>query len=79
MSISGRVIQYIGWGSQFPNPEEVQFQMEILYLVGFDVFQEHIPGVKRDLPVIGEYQAGFRSAKATMDQIFTVKNLLERA
>jgi hypothetical protein len=30
-------------------------------------------------PVIGEYQAGFRSAKATMDQIFTVKNLLEKA
>jgi hypothetical protein len=30
-------------------------------------------------PVIAEYQAGFRSAKATMDQIFTVKNLLEKA
>jgi hypothetical protein len=30
-------------------------------------------------PVIGEYQAGFRSPKATMDQIFIVKNLLEKA
>jgi hypothetical protein len=49
--------------------------MEILCLIGFDVFQEHISGVKRDLPVIGEYQAGFRSAKATMDQIFTIKNV----
>jgi len=29
--------------------------------------------------IIGEYQAGFRTAKSTTDQIFTVKNLLEKA
>jgi sorting nexin-29 len=28
--------------------------------------------------IIGEYQAGFRSRKSTTDQIFTVKNLLEK-
>ena len=28
---------------------------------------------------IGEYQAGFRTGKSTTDQIFTVKNLLEKA
>ena len=29
--------------------------------------------------IIGEYQAGFRTGKSTTDQIFTVKNLLEKA
>jgi len=29
--------------------------------------------------IIGEYQAGFRTGKCTTDQIFTVKNLLEKA
>jgi len=29
--------------------------------------------------IIGEYQAGFRTGKLTTDQIFTVKNLLEKA
>jgi len=29
--------------------------------------------------IIGEYQAGFRTGKLTIDQIFTVKNLLEKA
>jgi sorting nexin-29 len=29
--------------------------------------------------IIGEYQAGFRQGKSTTDQIFTVKNLLEKA
>ena len=29
--------------------------------------------------IIGEYQAGFRTEKSTTDQIFTVKNLLEKA
>jgi sorting nexin-29 len=29
--------------------------------------------------IIGEYQAGFRSGKSTTDQIFTAKNLLEKA
>ena len=29
--------------------------------------------------IIGEYQAGFRAGKSTTDQIFTVKNLLEKA
>ena len=29
--------------------------------------------------IIGEYQAGFRAGKSTMDQIFTAKNLLEKA
>jgi sorting nexin-29 len=29
--------------------------------------------------IIGEYQAGFRSGKSTTDQIFTVKNILEKA
>jgi sorting nexin-29 len=28
--------------------------------------------------IIGEYQAGFRTGKSTTDQIFTVKNLLEK-
>jgi hypothetical protein len=27
---------------------------------------------------IGEYQAGFRTEKSTTDQIFTIKNLLEK-
>ena len=29
--------------------------------------------------ISGEYQAGFRTRKSTTDQIFTVKNLLEKA
>ena len=29
--------------------------------------------------IIGENQAGFRTGKLTTDQIFTVKNLLEKA
>jgi len=29
--------------------------------------------------ITGEYQAGFRTGKLTTDQIFTVKNLLEKA
>jgi hypothetical protein len=29
--------------------------------------------------IIGEYQAGFRTGNSTIDQIFTVKNLLEKA
>ena len=29
--------------------------------------------------IIGEYQAGFRTGKSTTDQIFTVKNLMEKA
>jgi sorting nexin-29 len=29
--------------------------------------------------IIGEYQEGFRSGKSTTDQIFTVKNILEKA
>jgi hypothetical protein len=28
--------------------------------------------------MIGKHQAGFRTGKSTMDQIFTVKNLLEK-
>jgi len=29
--------------------------------------------------IIGEYQAGFRTGKLTTDQIFKVRNLLEKA
>jgi hypothetical protein len=29
--------------------------------------------------IIGEYQVGYRAGKSTMDQIFTAKNLLEKA
>ena len=29
--------------------------------------------------IIGEYQTGFRTEKSATDQIFTVKNLLEKA
>jgi sorting nexin-29 len=29
--------------------------------------------------ITGKYQAGFRSGKSTTDQIFTVKNILEKA
>ena len=29
--------------------------------------------------IIGEYQAGFKAGKSTMDQIFAVKSVLEKA
>jgi len=52
MSNSGIVIHYIGGGCQSPNPRKYTVLNENVMFDLCDVFQEHNPGVKQDLPVI---------------------------
>jgi len=52
-----------------------------LLCIGYKILTTVISNILRKYTeyIIGEYQAGFRTGKSTADQIFTVKNLLEKA
>ena len=57
VSTIGIVMHYTGWDCQFPNHQEIQCCNGnfVFDLHDFDlctIFQEHIPGIKQDLPVL---------------------------
>jgi hypothetical protein len=53
MTTSGTAIHYIGWGCWSRNPQEVHFVNGNFVLDLHNVFQEHNPGIKWDLSMLG--------------------------
>ena len=51
ISTIGVVIHHTGWGCKSPNPRKYNVLIGNYVFILHNFFKEHVPGVKRDLPV----------------------------